>query len=127
MYFDKIINTAYSFGAAIVVFGAWGKMEHNASGDIALTVGLLVETGIFCIYGLMEWRKQPGQEVPVQERTEGVDESGVNKHGARMSKEPDQHGRPATAGPGMGGADTEELANALKQTNQLLGKIFRAD
>jgi hypothetical protein len=56
MYFDKIINTAYSFGAAIVVFGAWGKIEHKDMGDTALTVGLLTETSIFVIYGLMEWR-----------------------------------------------------------------------
>lgn len=29
MLLEKIINTAYSFGAAIVVFGAWAKIEHR--------------------------------------------------------------------------------------------------
>ncbi len=57
MLFDKIINTAYSFGAAIVIFGAWGKIEHKEFGSTALTAGLLTETAIFCIYGMLEWRK----------------------------------------------------------------------
>ena len=99
MYFDKIINTAYSFGAAIVVFGAWGKIEHKDFGDTALTVGLLTETSIFIIYGLMEWRRKKGME----------------------EQEPG-----GAAGPEMR-QDTGELASVLKQTNQLLGKIFRAD
>lgn len=56
MYTDKILNTAYSFAAAIVVFGAWAKLEHKDFGGTALTIGLLVESGIFIIYGLIEWR-----------------------------------------------------------------------
>jgi hypothetical protein len=58
MYTDKILNTAYSFAAAIVVFGAWAKLEHKDFGGVALTVGMLVESGIFVIYGFMEWRNQ---------------------------------------------------------------------
>lgn len=58
MYTDKILNTAYSFAAAIVVFGAWAKLEHKEFGSTALTIGLLVESGIFVIYGFMEWRDQ---------------------------------------------------------------------
>lgn len=58
MYTDKILNTAYSFAAAIVVFGAWAKLEQKEFGGLALTIGMLVESGIFLIYGLMEWRKE---------------------------------------------------------------------
>ena len=58
MYTDKILNTAYSFAAAIVVFGAWAKLEHKDYGSTALTIGMLVESGIFFIYGLVEWRYQ---------------------------------------------------------------------
>ncbi|MBS1664023.1 MAG: hypothetical protein JST68_23460 [Bacteroidetes bacterium] len=29
MLIDKILNTAFSFGAAVVIFGAWSKIEHN--------------------------------------------------------------------------------------------------
>jgi hypothetical protein len=47
MYTDKILNTAYSFAAAIVVFGAWAKLEHKDYGSTALTIGMLVESGIF--------------------------------------------------------------------------------
>lgn len=66
MHTDKILNTAYSFAAAIVVFGAWAKLEHKEFGSLALTIGLLVESGIFFIYGLVEWRDRPapGQETP---------------------------------------------------------------
>jgi hypothetical protein len=59
MQLEKIINTAYSFGAAIVVFGAWAKLGNKEYAETALTTGLLTETGIFFIYGLLEWRKQP--------------------------------------------------------------------
>jgi hypothetical protein len=95
MHFEKIINTIYSFGAAIVVFGAWGKLEHKDFGDTALTVGLLVETGIFCVYGLMEWRKN--------------------------SEQPEQVHRPAEK------VDVGELTTTMKQTNQILNKVFKAD
>jgi hypothetical protein len=66
---DKLMNTIYSFGAAVVIFGAWGKIEHKEFGSDALTAGLLTETGVFCVYGLLEWRKRsqhhpdgPGEE-----------------------------------------------------------------
>jgi len=130
MYFDKIINTAYSFGAAIVVFGAWAKIEHRDLGDTALTVGLLTETGIFVIYGLMEWRRKKKMEE--QEPGAGAGKADVGGNGGEGA---DRRREGRSVGPvGSGGAagmemrpDTGELANVLKQTNQLLGKIFRAD
>jgi hypothetical protein len=94
MLFDKIINTAFSLGAAIVVFGAWAKLEHKSFSDDALTTGMLIETGIFCIYAMMEWRKQP-------ERQEQSDTTTVQ------------------------GADMDELTDTMKQTNQILNKVFR--
>lgn len=72
MFFEKIINTVFSFGAAIVVFGAWAKLEHKSFSDDALTVGMLIETGIFCIYGLLEWRKKSEQREQVQSPTSGA-------------------------------------------------------
>jgi len=60
MYTDKVLNTAYSFAAAIVVFGAWAKLEQKEFGGTALTIGMLVESGIFVIYGLMEWKEKQG-------------------------------------------------------------------
>ena len=64
MNLEKILNTAYSFAAAIVVFGAWAKLEQQDFGGLALTIGLLVESGIFIIYGFAEWRER---QTPVQE------------------------------------------------------------
>jgi hypothetical protein len=72
MYTDKILNTAYSFAAAIVVFGAWAKLEQKDFGSLALTIGMLVESGIFVIYGLVEWREQRQPAVP-EEKAAGPD------------------------------------------------------
>lgn len=62
MHFEKIMNTLYSFAAAVVIFGAWAKLEHKDYGSAALTAGLLTETGIFFLYGLHEWGKKPSKE-----------------------------------------------------------------
>jgi hypothetical protein len=106
MQLEKIINTAYSFGAAVVVFGAWAKIEHKEYSDDALTVGLLVETGIFCIYGLLEWRRQPA----------GVPEA----HAGQPQMDP------MMGGTGAGGPEVGELTETMKQTNRILNKVFRA-
>ena len=105
MQLDKIINTAYSFGAAVVVFGAWAKLGHKDYSEIVLTTGLLTETGIFFIYGLMEWRKRPSPET-----TEQVHQpSSLNNQ------------------PANSGTDTGELTDTLRQTNRILNKVFKAE
>ena len=69
MHFEKIMNTLYSFAAAVVIFGAWAKLEHRDYGSLALTIGLLTETGIFLLYGLFEWvksrQRKPGLPIPL--------------------------------------------------------------
>lgn len=96
MLFDKILNTAFSFGAAIVIFGAWSKIEHKEYGDDAITAGLLTETAIFCIYGLLEWRKEPQTQ---------------------------QKGMPAQTP--IQKENVEDLTESIKHTARLLDKIFR--
>lgn len=92
---NKVLNTAYSIGAAIVVFGAWGKIEHKDFGDTALTAGLLTEVVLFLVYGIMEWRKEP----------ETTTEKTIANSG--------------------NGGNTEELTDALKGVSTTLNKIFR--
>ncbi|HEX9511362.1 MAG TPA: hypothetical protein VF939_12825 [Puia sp.] len=101
MRLEKIINTAYSFGAAIVVFGAWGKLEHKDFGDIALTAGLLTETCIFFIYGLMEWRRDPAPQ-PAEQKPTSSDGSASPE-------------------------DVGELTATMQQTNRILNKVFKAE
>ena len=101
MLFDKILNTAFSFGAAIVIFGAWAKIETLEFGNTALTAGLLTETTIFFLYGLLEWRKKPaarGEEVPASPPYPGTP---VHKE------------------------NVEELTDSIRQTARILNKIFR--
>ncbi|MCA6068586.1 gliding motility protein GldL [Chryseobacterium sp. RG1] len=51
---DAWMNFFYSFGAAIVILGAWLKITHITlgpiNGNIALTVGLVTEAIIFVIF-----------------------------------------------------------------------------
>ncbi|CAA7197374.1 MULTISPECIES: type IX secretion system motor protein PorL/GldL [Chryseobacterium] len=51
---DAWMNFFYSFGAAIVILGAWLKITHinlgPISGNVALTVGLITEAIIFIIF-----------------------------------------------------------------------------
>ncbi len=95
MLLEKIINTVFSFGAAIVIFGAWSKLEHKLFSDTILTIGMLTETAIFCIYGLLEWRK----------KSKHVGENGQSSN--------------------QSGADMGELTSAMKQTNLILHKVFK--
>jgi hypothetical protein len=102
MLFEKIINTAFSFGAAIVIFGAWSKIENKEFGNTALTAGLLTETAIFCIYGLLEWRRKPEpveKDAPVRE---------VSAQAQPAGKE-----------------NIEELTSSIRHTVQVLNRIFR--
>lgn len=50
MKLSKILNIAYSLGAALVVFAAWSKLLHIRGANTFLTIGLLTEVGIFIVY-----------------------------------------------------------------------------
>ncbi|MHA4812384.1 GldL-related protein [Flavitalea flava] len=119
MQFEKILNTVYSFGAAVVIFGAWGKLEHKDFGSAALTVGLLTEVAIFCVYGLMEWRKKSLPEgLETSETMFRPKEDLAVKTAANLM------------GPVAGmvtGVEMKELTNTMKQTNQILSKVFRTE
>lgn len=93
------MNTLYSFAAAVVIFGAWAKLEHKDYGSIALTAGLLTETGIFFLYGVLEWGKKPEE-----------------------SKQ-----SPALPVCGTSPEKAEELTSTLKHTNKILNKVFRTE
>jgi len=108
MLFDKILNTAFSFGAAIVIFGAWAKIETLEFGNIALTAGLLTETAIFCLYGCLEWRKRPASD------------SGGEAIASR-----EERGAPASNGTPVHKENVEELTDSIRQTARMLNKIFR--
>jgi len=97
MRLEKLINTVYSFAAAVVIFGAWAKLEHKDYGSITLTAGLLTEVGIFFLYGVMEWGKGPREE------------------------EQQKQSQPITT------EKAEELTSTLKHTNHILNKVFRTE
>jgi hypothetical protein len=109
MHLDKIINTAYSIGAAVVVFGAWAKLEHKDYSSTALTTGLMTETAIFLIYGILEWRPNAASRQPEQLHPS------VQPPGPLPHPSPDNR------------QEMDELTSTMKQTNRILTKVFRAE
>jgi gliding motility-associated protein GldL len=54
-FFDKVLPTLYSVGAAVVIFGAWAKILHKDFADIMLTIGLLTEAAIFLTFAFQSY------------------------------------------------------------------------
>jgi len=117
MLLDKIINTVFSFGAAVVIFGAWGKLEHTTFGDTALTAGLLTETAIFCLYGVLEWLRRPASRADVTGR-EGPAADSTSRPVEHVAVE-------HRAGSPVHKEDLEALTGSIKETANLLARIFR--
>jgi hypothetical protein len=117
MLLDKIINTVFSFGAAVVIFGAWGKLENTTFGDTALTAGLLTETAIFCLYGVLEWLRRPASRAHVTGRKGPAAES-TSRPGEQVAVE-------HRVGSPVHKEDLEALTGSIKETANLLARIFR--
>lgn len=49
----KYENLIYGVGAGIVILGALFKIQHWAYGSLLLTIGMLVEAGIFIYSGIV--------------------------------------------------------------------------
>lgn len=104
------MNFFYSFGAAIVILGAWLKITHITlgpiNGNIALTVGLVTEAIIFMIFAF---------DPPKSEESyawENVYPELLDKHA-----EPNPiHSNVAAGRKGLvGGAQYAELENSLSE------------
>ncbi len=54
-FWDRLVPTLYSAGAAVVIFGAWAKITHNEQFGFMLTVGLLTEVVIFGLYAVQSF------------------------------------------------------------------------
>ncbi|MBU1819918.1 MAG: gliding motility protein GldL [Bacteroidetes bacterium] len=66
-FFDKVLPTLYSAGAAVVVLGALFKIQHWDGGSEMLTIGLGTEAVIFLLYALQTF-VQPVEKQPAWER-----------------------------------------------------------
>lgn len=54
---DKALNVLFSFGAAVVIFGATAKILHWNNADTYIMIGLLTEVLIFTVMGIVEMKK----------------------------------------------------------------------
>lgn len=68
MKIRKIVDSSFSLGATVVIFGAWAKITHQPFADTMLTVGLLTECAIFLLYFIMDLGKG---EIPEHKLTIG--------------------------------------------------------
>ncbi len=50
---ERVVNVVVCMGAAIVIFGAWQKITHQALADFFLTAGLITEAVIFVVYAIL--------------------------------------------------------------------------
>lgn len=57
---ERLVNVIVCMGAAIVIFGAWQKITHQALADFFLTAGLITEAVIFVVYAILP---PPGSEM----------------------------------------------------------------
>lgn len=57
---ERLVNVIVCMGAAVVIFGAWQKITHQALADFFLTVGLISEAVIFVVYAFLP---PPGSEM----------------------------------------------------------------
>lgn len=60
----KTLNIVASFGAAVVIFGAWAKLLHKPYADFMLTCGLLTEALIFILYGIIGFSEKEETHTP---------------------------------------------------------------
>ena len=127
MLLDKIINTVFSFGAAVVIFGAWGKLEHTPFGDTALTAGLLTETTIFCLYGVLEWIRRPASRADVSSGQGPAADSTARpgEQAGLAARSGERVGMEHRAGSPVHKEDLEALTGSIKETANLLARIFR--
>lgn len=57
---ERLVNVVVCVGAAVVIFGAWQKITHQALADFFLTAGLITEAVIFMVYAFLP---PPGSEM----------------------------------------------------------------
>jgi gliding motility-associated protein GldL len=57
---ERLVNVVVCVGAAVVIFGAWQKITHQALADFFLTAGLITEAVIFLVYAILP---PPGSEM----------------------------------------------------------------
>ena len=57
---ERLVNIIVCVGAAVVIFGAWQKITHQALANFFLTAGLITEAIIFMVYAFLP---PPGSEM----------------------------------------------------------------
>ncbi|MES2794388.1 MAG: gliding motility protein GldL [Bacteroidota bacterium] len=75
VFFDKVLPTLYSVGAAVVIFGAWAKILHKDFADIMLTIGLLTEAAIFLTFAFQSYFQENAEYAWEKVYPELMDES----------------------------------------------------
>jgi gliding motility-associated protein GldL len=118
-FFDKVLPTLYSAGAAVVVLGALFKIQHWDGGSEMLTIGLGTEAVIFLLYAVQTFA-QPVHREP--DWTRVYPELGDDYAGAGVTT-----GRTVAVGNGLTAGMDQMLADAKISPDifENLGRGFR--
>src|SRR5688572_21405127 len=79
-----VMNAIYGLGAAVVIIGAWGKILHFPWANMAITVGLLTEAGIFIISAFEPVPKETDWSLVYPELAGMPDDSAHKKGSAKI-------------------------------------------
>ncbi len=107
--FKKLMAKVYGFGAAIVIVGALFKIMHWPGAGMMLTIGLLVEAGIFVISAFEPVHEEPNWELVYPELALGHQE---DLDHAALPVTSSRGGRGGNAG---GSGVTEQLDKMLDE------------
>lgn len=84
---DKTLNVLFSFGAAVVIFGATAKILHWRSADVSIMTGLLTEVAIFITMGIVEWARPKEKQAEISKANSGVGHSVPQLNAPDISQE----------------------------------------
>lgn len=87
LLYKTIMPKVYGIGAAVVIVGALFKILHLNGADLMLTVGLLVEAGIFFLSAFEPAHKEPEWEKVYPELSEDY-EGGAVQGAPRITNRP---------------------------------------
>ncbi len=97
--FKTVMNFVYGIGAAVVIVGALFKILHLKGADIMLTVGLLVEAGIFVISAFEPVHMEPDWSLVYPELAGAEPTKKEKKSGGSVSQQLDSMLAQANVGP----------------------------
>lgn len=126
-FWDRLVPTIYSAGAAVVVLGAWAKIQHISSLGWLLTAGLITEAVIFGLYAIQSFT-QPATSDNGYDWTRVYPELSDDFKGDRRQPAPQANGLTANMDQMLAQAKVtpdvfERLGSGFRNLNDTVSKL----